>query len=207
MRRNPPSTIYRYLDLSSTKRIQTHNTHRHYTTPPSQTLAQTAHPLSPNTTHTTATRTQTHIPFSPCSSRIDKAQTQHLTHVYHPYTHSPQPHLSQTPHQHFRYPRRLTTVSQQTHVQHTQQYIHHNLRNNRTHDIGYHDNLPDRPRTTTGLQTPHHLLVKVHINNTSTDYKTADTDIQQCIQHITNIPHSVLTGDCKRTLHFMALVH
>ena len=30
---------------------------------------------------------------------------------------------------------------------------------------------------------------------TSTHYKTADTDIQHCIQYITNIPHSVLTGD------------
>ena len=54
-------------------------------------------------------------------------------------------------------------------------------------------------------------MVKVHINNTkhitianiyipprdttSTHYKTADTDIQHCIQYITNIPHSVLTGD------------
>ena len=54
-------------------------------------------------------------------------------------------------------------------------------------------------------------MVKVHINNTkhitianiyipsrdttSTHYKTADTDIQHCIQYITNIPHSVLTAD------------
>ena len=54
-------------------------------------------------------------------------------------------------------------------------------------------------------------MVKVHINNTkhitianmyipardstSTHYKTADTDIQHCIQYITNIPHSVITGD------------
>ena len=54
-------------------------------------------------------------------------------------------------------------------------------------------------------------MVKVHINNTkhitiaiiyippqdstSMHYKTADTDIQHCIQYITNIPHSVLTGD------------
>ena len=53
-------------------------------------------------------------------------------------------------------------------------------------------------------------MVKVHINNTkhitieniyipprdstSRHYKTADTDIQHCIQHITNIPHSLLTG-------------
>ena len=54
-------------------------------------------------------------------------------------------------------------------------------------------------------------MVKIHINNTkhitianiyipprdntSTHYKTADTDIQHCIQHITNLLHSVLTGD------------
>ena len=53
-------------------------------------------------------------------------------------------------------------------------------------------------------------MVKVHINNTkhitianiyiprdstSTHYKTVDTDLQHCIRNITNIPHSVLTGD------------
>ena len=54
-------------------------------------------------------------------------------------------------------------------------------------------------------------MVKVHINNTkhitieniniphrdstSTHYKIADTDIQHCIQYITNIPHSVVIGD------------
>ena len=54
-------------------------------------------------------------------------------------------------------------------------------------------------------------MVKVHINNTkhitianmyipprnstSTPYKIADTDIQHCIQYITNIPHSALTRD------------
>ena len=54
-------------------------------------------------------------------------------------------------------------------------------------------------------------MVKVHINNTkhitianiyipprdttSTHYKTADTDIQHCIQYITNLLYSVLTGD------------
>ena len=30
---------------------------------------------------------------------------------------------------------------------------------------------------------------------TSTHYKTADTGVQHYIQHITNITHSVLTGD------------
>ena len=76
--------------------------------------------------------------------------TKHLNHVYHPYTHSPQPHLPRTPHQHRRHTRTLT-VSQHTHMQHKQQYMHHN---HRTHNIGYH-NLTGRPMTTTGLQTPH----------------------------------------------------
>ena len=65
-------------------------------------------------------------------------------------------------------------------------------------------------------------MVKVHINNTkhitianiyipprdttSTHYKTADTDIQHCIQYITNIPHSVLTGDVNAH-STLALVH
>ena len=53
-------------------------------------------------------------------------------------------------------------------------------------------------------------MVKVHINNTkpitfaniylhprdtSTHYRTADTDIQHCIEYMAHIPHSVLTGD------------
>ena len=64
MRRYPPSTIYRYLDLPLIQIIPTHNKHRHNTT--SQTLAQAAHPLPPpNIIHTTATKTQTHIPHSP----------------------------------------------------------------------------------------------------------------------------------------------
>ena len=194
-------------------------------------------------------------------------------------------------------------------MQHKQQYMHHSHRNNRTHNIGYYDNLTNIPRTSTGLLTPHRpsskseinliilqvninglrnkleelkllihdthadiitiqetkltpkaktpkihnftavrtdglykaggglitlirdnitftttdipstinthntelQMVKVYINNTkhitianiyirsrdttSTQYKTADTDIQHCIQYTTNIPHSVLTGD------------
>ena len=43
-----PSTKYRYLDLPSTQIIQTHNTHRHNTTQPSQTRVQAA-PHSPPT--------------------------------------------------------------------------------------------------------------------------------------------------------------
>ena len=46
--------------------------------------------------------------------------------------------------------------------------------------------------------TKHITIVNVYIpprDSTSTDYKTADKDIQHCIQHMTTIPHSVLTGD------------
>ena len=41
----------------------------------------------------------------------------------------------------------------------------------------------------------HKSSAKASDQPTSTHYKTADTDIQHCIQYITNIPHSVLTGD------------
>ena len=46
--------------------------------------------------------------------------------------------------------------------------------------------------------TKHITIVNIYItprDSTSTHYKTAITDIQHCIQYITNIPHSVLTGD------------
>ena len=72
--------------------------------------------------------------------------------MYHSYTHSLQPHLTQTPHQHCRHP----SHPHSTHtLQHKQQYMHHSHRNNRTHNIGYYDNLTNRPRTTTRLLTPH----------------------------------------------------
>ena len=38
-------------------------------------------------------------------------------------------------------------------------------------------------------------------DSTSTHYKTADTDIQQCIQYITNMPHSVLSNSDHITLN------
>ena len=64
--------------------------------------------------------------------------------MYHPYAHSPQQHLHRGPHQNCRHPRTLKLL----HQTHKQQYIHHIHRNNRTHNIGYQDNLTDRPRTT-----------------------------------------------------------
>ena len=46
--------------------------------------------------------------------------------------------------------------------------------------------------------TKHITIANIYIpprDSTSTHYTTADRDIQHCIQYITNIPHSVLTGD------------
>ena len=66
-------------------------------------------------------------------------------------------------------------------------------------------------RSTINTHNTELQMVIVHINNTkhitianiyipprdttSTHYKTADTDKQHCIQYITNISHSFLTGD------------
>ena len=55
-----------------------------------------------------------------------------------------------------------------------QQYMHHSHRNNRTHNIGYYDNLTNRPRTTTGLLTPHKHTgpaVKVRSHHTASQHK------------------------------------
>ena len=99
MRRNPPSTLYRYLDLPSTQIIQTHN--RHNTTTPSLNLVQVFHPLAPNATHTTATKTQTHIPLPHVPPELVKPKPNPVTHS------SPTPptpprakhiHMSHTPH-------------------------------------------------------------------------------------------------------------
>ena len=95
MRRFPPSIIYKYLDLLSTQRIQTYNSHEHNTTPPFQTLVQS--PLGAQSTELvslyigywtlnnyyyyyyysrfppippTPTQTQTHVRHSSCSQKI-----------------------------------------------------------------------------------------------------------------------------------------
>ena len=77
MRRYPPSTIHRYLDLPSTQRIQTHTSHGHNTTTTLPTLVQAPYLLPTNTTHTTATKQNTDTrPALPCSHWIVKAQPQ-----------------------------------------------------------------------------------------------------------------------------------
>ena len=77
MCRYPPSTIHRYLYLPSTQRIQTHTSHIHSTTPPLPTLVQAPYPLPTYTTHTTATKTQTHVQHSSCPHRIGEARHPH----------------------------------------------------------------------------------------------------------------------------------
>ena len=65
------------------------------------------------------------------------------------------------------------TLTALTCMQHKQQYMHHIHSNKRTHNIGYYDNLTNRPRTTTGLLTPYRpssksdriiIILKVNIN-------------------------------------------
>ena len=69
-----------------------------------------------------------------------------MNYVYHPHTpHSP--NLIHPPHQHCCQPH-TTTLPQQTHLQHKQQYTHHSHSNHPIH-TGYDDKLTDRPKTTT----------------------------------------------------------
>ena len=50
-----------------------------------------------------------HIPYTSHHTHLKHITcTKHLTQVYHAYTHSPQPHLPRTPHQHCRHPHTLT---------------------------------------------------------------------------------------------------
>ena len=65
------------------------------------------------------------------------------------------------------------TLSQHTHMQHKQQYMHHSHLNNRTHTIGNYDNLTNSPRTTTGLLTPHkHTYQAVKVREISSYCKS-----------------------------------
>ena len=111
--RYPTSTIHRYLDLLSIQRIQTHTSHIHNTTPPLPNMVQAPYLLPTYTTHTTTTKTQTHVQHSPCPHRIGKAQTQ----FSHPLTPLPSPptpprdkhiHMSHAP------PTPLTTIISST---------------------------------------------------------------------------------------------
>ena len=106
---------------------------------------------STHSNHTASSQTHAHVTHSTNTYYthhkhvICTRQNTRTTCTTHTCTHrnhtSPGPHTSiaVTP-----------ALSQHTHIQ---QYTPHSHRNNRTHNIGYYDNLTKRPRTTTGLQT------------------------------------------------------
>ena len=86
-----------------------------------------------------------HTPPTPLTSTspvLDKTPEPRVPLIHALTATSPEPHTSTA-----------VTLSHHTHMQHKQQYTHHSHRNNRTHNIGYYDNLTNRPRTTTGLLT------------------------------------------------------
>ena len=111
--------------------------------------AQFSHPLTPHRpsqTHTHGTHcTNTSHRHITCTRQNTRTTCTTHTRTHRNHT-SPGPHTSIAV---------TLAPSQHTHMQHKQQYMHHSHRNNRTHNIGYYVNLTNRPRTTTGLQTPH----------------------------------------------------
>ena len=151
----PPSTIHRYMDLPSTHIIQTHVSHKHTTnpTPPDKSGKDQTNPLihsNPSTPTPSRANPYTSHTLHQLLSCIAPPlhYTQYPNHVYHPHVmRSPQPHLIHPPEQHCRHPRTLK-LSQHTHMQHKQQYTHHSHSHHHI-NIGYHDNLTYRPKTTT----------------------------------------------------------
>ena len=97
MRRYPTSTIHRYLDLPSTQIIQTHNSHRHNTTPPLQTLIQApAH--SPHTPSTPPQPKHRHTSnTSPVPTGLVNTKSKPLIHS--PHLHPCRPEQNVSPNQ------------------------------------------------------------------------------------------------------------
>ena len=99
MRRYLPSTIYRYLDLPSTHKIQTHNTHKHNTThsPKPWPKPPTHSPHTPSTPPQPKHRHISH--FSPVPLGLVKTNPIispiHLQHL--PPRPEPNIHMSHTP--------------------------------------------------------------------------------------------------------------
>ena len=126
----------------------THKKHH----PTFQTLAQAA---NSHTLNTTATKTQT--PLSPVPPGLVKTKPNPVTpNTSHPapsqkqntWTTNIRTHRNNSPGP----PTSITVTlafSQHTHMQHKQQYMHVS---HHTHNIGYHDNLTDRPWSTNTTQ-------------------------------------------------------
>ena len=158
MRRYPASIIYRYLDLPSTQIIRTHNSHRHNTTPPLQTMVQTPYLLP---TYTTATQTQTHVQHSPCSHRIGQAQSSH------PLIHSPPISTHTTPRQTHTHLTRFTKFSHPEHVF----CARHNARTTCTTHMPcpLHTTTTPHPSHTPAFTSPSHSL-SIHTCNTNNSH-------------------------------------
>ena len=183
MCRYPPSTIHRYLDLLSTQIIQTHTSHRHNTTPPLPTLIQAPYSLPTYTTHTTATKTQTHVQHSPCPHRIGKAQTQFShpltplsTHTAPSQTHTHVTHSTNTSHKHVTCTRQNTWTTCTTHT--------HTHRNHTS------------PEPTPALPSPsHHHTPTTHTHTTQTTVHTSQSPQHRthnigCYDNLTNRPRT-----------------
>ena len=187
MCRYPPSTIDRYLDLPSTQKIQTHTSTRHNTTPPLPTLFQAPYPLPTYTTHTTATKTQTHVQHSPCPHRIGKAQTQ----FSHPFTPSPPTPLEpntytcHTLHQHLSlHPSQARHLYQKKHL-------------NQVYYSYTHSPQPHLPRT------PHHITL-----NTNTPTRVPHTTIQETSSpDITTVSNTLYNPTSWTTQHALSSYH
>ena len=85
--------------------------------------------------------------------------------------------------------------------------MHHSHRNNRTHNIGYYDNLTNRPRTTTGLLTPHKhtgpasernlIILQVNINRLRNKLEELKLLIHDTHADIITIQETKLTPKAK----------
>ena len=127
-------------------------------TPPhrSRHLSKPPTPLSTYTTHTTATKTQTHVQHSPCPQRIGKAQTQFShpltplsTHTAPSQTHTHVTHSTNTSHKHVTCTRQNTWTTCTTH---TRSHCNHTS---------------PRPHTSTAVTLPPSHSHSTHTCNTN----------------------------------------
>ena len=148
-----------------------HRESRHNTTPPLQAPYQSTPHTPPQPKH----RHMSNTPPVPTGLVNPKPNSLIYSPPLHPHRPKPNTYSTNTSHKHVTCTRQNTwTTHTCTHRNHTspgphtstavtlapsqhthmQQYMYHSHHNNRTHNIGYYDNLTNRPRTTTGLLTP-----------------------------------------------------
>ena len=145
---------YPLTTYTTATKTQTHVQHSPCPQRIGKAQTQVSHPLTPSppTPPRAKHKHMSHTPPTPLTStspELDKTPEPRVPHIHaltattpHP---DPTPALPSPSHPH--------TLTAHTHA--TQTTVHHSHRNNRTHNIEYYDNLTNRPRTTTGLLTPH----------------------------------------------------